>query len=413
MPTTDKERMSAIIFQRGDAMNNKPRRGLTAGKFVVALIALLAVGQAVIENGADAQSRTVRAPRFEVDPLWPKPLPNHWLLGMTIGVWVDESDHVWIIHRGTPTLHANERALDLKVGECCTAAPPVLEFDQAGNLVRAWGGPGQGYEWPESNHGIHVDYKGNVWIGGNGPKDAHLLKFTKDGKFLMQVGGLGKNAGSNDPDNFGRVAKIWVDPKTNEAYVADGYMNKRVAVLDADTGKMKRYWGAYGNKPDDANLGPYDPSAPPGKQFRNPVHCVERTNDGLVYVCDRQGDRIQVFNPDGTFVKEAFFAKETLGSGSAWDIAFSKDAGQKYMYLADGEDDKVLVILRDTLEVLTAFGDGGRQPGEFYGVHSIATDSKGNVYTTETYRGQRVQKFTYKGLAAVTKKDQGVVWPKP
>ena len=392
-------------------MTIKSKR-VSAGAMLVAAIALLGIGQAVIDNEADARSRTVRAPRFEVDPLWPKPLPNHWLLGMTIGVWVDESDHVWIIHRGAPTLHANERALDLKVGECCTAAPPVLEFDQAGNLVRAWGGPGQGYEWPESNHGIHVDYKGNVWIGGNGPKDAHLLKFTKDGKFLMQVGGLGKNAGSNDLENFGRVAKIWVDPKTNEAYVADGYLNKRVAVLDADTGKMKRYWGAFGNKPDDTDQGKYDPKAPSPQQFRNPVHCVERTNDGFLYVCDRANDRVQVFRPDGTFVKEAFYAKETLGSGSAWDIAFSKDAAQRYIYLADGTNEKVRIIQRDTLQELTSFGDGGRQPGQFYGVHSIATDSKGNLYTTETYEGKRVQRFVNKGIGMVAEGPQGVIWPR-
>ena len=390
----------------------KAKRGLSIGALLFGVIALLGVGQAVLDNEADAKARTVRAPRFEVDPLWPKPLPNHWLLGMTIGVWVDEQDHVWIIHRGAPTLHANERALDLKVGECCTAAPPVLVFDQAGNLVRAWGGPGQGYEWPESNHGIHVDYKGNVWIGGNGPKDAHLLKFTKDGKFLMQVGNLGKNAGSNDLENFGRVAKIWVDPKTNEAYVADGYLNKRVAVLDADTGKMKRYWGAYGNKPDDTDQGKYDPKAPPLQQFRNPVHCVERTNDGLVYVCDRANDRVQVFKPDGTFVKEAFYAKETLASGSAWDIAFSKDKAQRYIYLADGTNEKVRVIERETLAELTNFGDGGRQPGQFYGVHSIATDSKGNLYTTETYEGKRLQRFAYKGIGEVAEGSQGVPWPK-
>jgi DNA-binding beta-propeller fold protein YncE len=392
-------------------MTTKSKR-VSAGAMLVAVLALLGIGQAVVDNEADAQSRTVRAPRFEVDPLWPKPLPNHWLLGMTIGVWVDEADHVWIIHRGAATLHANERALDLKVGECCTAAPPVLEFDQAGNLVRAWGGPGQGYEWPESNHGIHVDYKGNVWIGGNGPKDAHLLKFTKDGKFLMQVGGLGKNAGSNDLENFGRVAKIWVDPKTNEAYVADGYLNKRVAVLDADTGKMKRYWGAFGNKPDDTDQGKYDPKAPSPQQFRNPVHCVERTHDGLVYVCDRANDRVQVFRPDGTFVKEAFYAKETLASGSAWDIAFSKDAAQRYIYLADGTNEKVRVIQRDTLQELTNFGDGGRQPGQFYGVHSIATDSKGNIYTTETYEGKRVQRFVNKGIGMVAEGSQGVPWPR-
>jgi hypothetical protein len=391
----------------------RDRRNFYVGASLCVLVVALGVGQAVLQNKAEAQARaSVQAPMFEVDPLWPKPLPNHWLLGMTIGVWVDDQDHVWIIHRGGPTLHANERALELKVGECCASAPPVLEFDQAGNLLHAWGGPGAGYEWPESNHGIHVDYKGNVWVGGNGAKDAHLLKFTKEGKFLLQVGHYGKNGGSNDPENFGRVAKIWVDPKTNEAYIADGYLNKRVAVLDADTGKMKRYWGAYGNKPDDANLGKYDPKAPPAQQFRNPVHCVERTNDGLLYVCDRAGDRVQVFRPDGTYVKEAFYAKETLGSGSTWDIAFSKDPEQKYIFLADGTNEKVRIILRDTLEELTNFGDGGRQPGQFYGVHSIATDSKGNVYTTETYEGKRVQRFVYKGIGAVPRGEQGVLWPR-
>ena len=379
-------------------VNSKRTRVL--GIALTALVIALGTGQALLQNHAEAQARSVQAPLFEVDPLWPKPLPNHWLLGMTIGVWVDELDHVWIIHRGAATLHDNEKALDLKVGECCTAAPPVLVFDQAGNLVRAWGGPGAGYEWPESNHGVHVDHKGNVWIGGNGAKDAQVLKFTRDGKFLMQMGRSGKNAGSNDLENFGRVAKIWVDPKTNEAYIADGYLNKRVAVLDADSGKMKRYWGAYGNKPDDANLGKYDPKAPPAQQFRNPVHCVERSHDGLLYVCDRANDRVQVFHPDGSFVKEAFFARETLGSGSAWDIAFSKDAAQRYFFLADGTNEKVRVIEREGLQEITNFGDGGRQPGQFYGVHSIAADSKGNLYTTETYEGKRVQRFVYKGIGA-------------
>ena len=213
-------------------------------------------------------------------------------------------------------------------------------------------------------------------------------------------------------ENFGRVAKIWVDPRTNEAYIADGYLNKRVAVIDADTGRMKRYWGAYGNKPDDTKLGNYDPKAPPAQQFRNPVHCVERSKDGLVYVCDRTNDRVQVFRPDGTFVKEAFFAKNTLGSGSAWDIAFSRDPEQRFIFLADGQNNRVRIIVRDTLEEVTAFGDGGRQPGQFYGVHSIATDSKGNIYTTETWEGKRVQKFVYKGIGNVMAANQGVLWPK-
>jgi hypothetical protein len=388
------------------------RRTVLAGAAFIALLVALGIGQAVLQNQADAQARTVQAPMFEVDPLWPKPLPNHWLLGMTIGVHVDDQDHVWIIHRSSATLHNNEKALETGVGECCRGAPPVLVFDQAGNLVRAWGGPGEGYEWPGSNHGIFVDHKGNVWIGGNGPKDAHILKFTKDGKFLQQFGGLGKNAGSNSLEHFGRVAKIWVDPKANEAYVADGYLNKRVAVLDADTGKMKRYWGAYGNKPDDTPLPKYDPAAPPSQQFRNPVHCSDLSHDGLLYVCDRQHDRLQVFKPDGTFVREAFYAKNTLGSGSTWDIAFSKDPQQRFIFIADGTNEVVRIVLRETLEEITNFGDGGRQPGQFYGVHSIATDSKGNVYTTETYEGKRVQRFIFKGVGTVTAGRQGVLWPK-
>ena len=403
-----------LRLETGETMKSTAgKRNFFIGAALAALIVALGVGQSVLQNKADAQGRTVQAPMFEVDPLWPKPLPNHWLLGWTIGVWVDEQDHIWVIHRGAGGLNNNERGLELDppISECCRTAPPILEFDQAGNLLRHWGGPGPGYEWPQSNHGIHIDYKGNVWIGGNGQKDAQVLKFTKDGKFLMQVGHMGKNAGSNDRENFWRVAKIWVDPKTNEAYIADGYGNRRVAVIDADTGKMKRYWGAYGNRPDDADLGKYDPKAPPAQQFRNPVHCVERSNDGLVYVCDRQGDRVQVFQPDGKFVKEAFYAKDTLASGSVWDVTFSKDPQQRFMFLADGQNEKVRIILRETLEELTNFGDGGRQPGQFYGVHSIATDSKGNLYTTETYRGQRLQKFVYKGLGPVTKPNQGTVWP--
>ncbi len=195
-------------------------------------------------------------------------------------------------------------------------------------------------------------------------------------------------------------------------YVADGYGNHRVIVFDAETGKYKRHWGAYGHKPDDTNLGRYNPDAPPAQQFRNPVHCADLSHDNLLYVCDRVNDRIQVFKPDGTFVKEVFIAKRTLGAGSVWDIAFSKDPQQKYLYLCDGENEKVYILDRESLQVLTSFGDGGRQPGEFYGVHSIAVDSHGNIYTTETYQGHRVQKFVYKGIGPVTKQDQGVPWPK-
>jgi DNA-binding beta-propeller fold protein YncE len=405
-------------------------RTLVLGASVVALLVTLGVSQFVLDRAAAAQSKgAVQAPRFEVDPLWPKPLPNHWILGSTIGVWVDTDDHVWIIHRSSATLGNNEKTLETKQGECCAGAPPVLEFDQDGNLLRHWGGPGQGYEWPDSNHGIFIDFKGNVWIGGNGGPDSQILKFTKDGKFLLQVGKKGARrktgagagnqegqvagfvGGSNDQESFGRVAKIFVDQRANEAYVADGYLNKRVAVLDADTGKMKRYWGAYGNKPDDTPLPPYNPANPPAQQFYNPVHCADMSVDRFIYVCDRVGDRLQVFTPEGKFVKEQWYEKNTLNAGSVWDIAFSKDAQQKYIFMADGVNEKVKIIDRQTLQELTTFGDGGRQPGQFYGVHSIAIDSKGNLYTTETYEGKRIQRFLYKGLAAVTKDNQGVVWP--
>jgi len=387
------------------------RKHVVAGIF--GILAVLGCTQAMLDKSAAPAGETVQAPVFEVDPLWPKPLPNQWLLGMTIGVHVDEQDNVWIIHRGAATLNNNERGAELNppTGECCRAAPPVLVFDPAGNLVRHWGGPGQGYEWPESNHGIFVDYKGNVWIGGNGAKDAHLLKFTKDGKFLLQVGRYGNNKGSNDLENFGRVAKIFVDPKSNEAFVADGYGNRRVAVLDADTGKMKRYWGAYGNRPEDGPNGNFNPDAPPSQQFRNPVHCADLSNDGFLYVCDRQGNRLQVFTPQGKFVKEQWYARRSLSEGSVWDVAFSRDPQQRYIFLADGRNQKVRIIDRQSLEEISAFGDGGRQPGQFFGVHSIATDSKGNLYTTETYEGKRLQKFVYKGIGTVRKGNQGVVWP--
>ena len=407
------------------------RRNTYIGASFAVVIITLAVTSTVLQRKAAVEAAGVQAPTFEVDPFWPKPLPNHWLIGMTIGVSVDAQEHVWIVHRQGSLepgeLHASTNP---PMAQCCAAAPPVLEFDQAGNLLRHWGGPGQGYDWPNSNHGITIDYKGNVWIGGNGrgPQggggdnegqvgggrfyDNMVLKFTQDGKFLMQIGKPNQSKGSNDVENLRLPAKTFIDKDANEVYVADGYGNHRVIVYDADTGKYKRHWGAYGHKPEDTDLGKYDPDAPPAQQFRNPVHCAEIANDGLLYVCDRVNDRIQVFHKDGTFVKEGFVEKRTLGSGSAWDVAFSKDPKQTYIYLADGENDRIHILLRDTLEVLTTFGEGGRQPGEFYGPHSIATDSKGNIYVTETYRGQRVQKFIYKGMAPVTKKDQGVVWPK-
>ncbi len=388
------------------------RRNVLIGLALVTMVAILAVGQACVGDTVDAQ--TAEAPMFEVDPFWPKPLPNHWVLGSAVGVGVDSRDHVFVIHRQQSFNERTEigAATDPPTGECCIPAPNILEFDPEGNLVNYWGGPSDDYDWPSSNHGITVDHMDNVWIGGNGQGDSHILKFTRDGEFLMQIGESGLDADSKSTEHFGRVAKISFDANANEAYLADGYSNKRVAVLDASSGEFKRYWGAYGNEPSDENLGRYDPQAPPAQQFRNPVHCAEPSVDGLVYVCDRPNDRIQVFRTDGTFVTEKAIAPATLGDGSTWDIAFSRDPEQRFMYLADGKNMKVYVMDRESLEVLTSFGDGGRQPGQFFAVHSIATDSQGNIYTTETYEGKRVQKFVYQGLAPVTERDQGTPWPR-
>jgi len=392
-------------------MSKRSTRNLFVGALFVAAIAALGVGQLFLEDSAVQAQTGVEAPAFEVDPLWPQPLPNHWVMGMTIGIAVDSQDHVFVVHRPESVSAGEAPVANGLAEECCVPAPPVLEFDREGNLVNSWGGPGDGYEWPQSNHGLAFDQYDNLWIGGNGENDAHVLKFTHDGEFIAQFGKAGMNNGSHDKENFWRVAKVNIDPQENEVYVADGYGNKRVAVIDAESGEFKRYWGAYGNPPDDADLGRYDPNAPPAQQFRNPVHCAELSVDRLLYVCDRVNDRVQVFQPDGTFVKEVFIEKETLGSGSVWEIAFSRDAGQKYMYVADGVNERVHVLERDSLELLTSFGDGGRQPGQFYGVHSIATDSDGNLYTTETFEGRRVQRFVFKGIANQPRGHQGVVWP--
>ncbi|MEX2281921.1 MAG: hypothetical protein WEE89_05520 [Gemmatimonadota bacterium] len=389
--------------------------------------------------GLQAQAQARQAPKFEVDPMWPKPLPNHWILGSAVGVAVDSRDHVFVVHLTNSFNTRTEvgAAQNPPSGECCVPAPTVLEFDPDGNLVKHWGGPADGYTWPTSNHGIAVDTKGNIWIGGAGPTDSHLLKFSRDGKFLLQAGktgvaaaqastasvagdtanagrgragrGGGRGAGpaplppnNGSTDSFGGPADIAFDTNGTDAYVADGLRNRRVAVIDANTGAIKRVFGGHGNKPDDAGNNP-------AQQFGTPVRCAEPSRDGMIYVCDRSNNRIQVFRKNGTFVKEKVIAPNTKGAGSVWDITFSRDPQQRFMYVADGQNMKVYILDRQSLDVITEFGDGGRQPGRFYAVHSIATDSKGNIYTVETFEGKRLQKFNYKGLVPATAKMS--VWP--
>ncbi|RPI49431.1 MAG: hypothetical protein EHM55_23755 [Acidobacteria bacterium] len=420
----------------------KRTRNFYVGVTIAAVVAVLAIAQYSLLSVARAQENGggYKAGVYEVDRMWPKPLPNNWVLGATVGLAVDARDHVFIVHRGqssldqkfasqmsfTPPAPRGGRAGAAPAGGgfaapsagntvtgytasdmtkpisefCCSAAPPVLEFDPAGNLVNHWGGPGTGFEWPPSMHGITIDGKDNVWLAGNGGHS--VLKFSKDGKFLLQIGKNGASKGNKDTANVNRPAEVEVDMAANEVFVADGYGNRRVIVYDADKGTFKRMWGAYGKPPtDDPNV-TYDPTKPLSTNWQT-VHCATLANDGLVYVCDRANDRIQVFRRDGTYVKEQQIAKRTLGDGVTFDIAFSKDKQQSLMYVADGANHRVWQLLREPMLVLNHIGNGGRYPGQFYATHNVSLDSKGNLYTVETYTGARVQKFTYKGLSAVAK----------
>jgi hypothetical protein len=334
-------------------------------------------------------------PKYRVDPFWPQELPNNWIIGQIGGMAVDRQDHIWVLQRpASNTVDEIGASLTPSRSMCCIAARPVLEFDPQGHLLHSWGGPGEGFDWPKSEHGIYVDKDGNVWIGGSGPNDRHVLKFKSDGHFLLQIGHPSSDPpNSSRTDLLGRPAGIEVDSEAHEVYIADGYMNRRVIVFDADTGAFKRLWGAYGNPPKDDDPGPYNPAAPLDQQFRNPVHCVHISRDGFVYVCDRVNDRMQVFTRQGKFVKEFKVRPETLGIGSVWQFAFSTDEHQKFLLVADGENNVIWTLRREDGAVLGQTGHNGRNAGQFHWLHQVVSDSHGDLYTGEVDTGKRIQKF--------------------
>jgi hypothetical protein len=360
---------------------------------ILSVLGLLLVAErSFARSAADEQSA---APSYQVDPFWPS-VPEGWILGQVAGVAVDSRDHVWIIQRpwslGTDEVAGNPEA------ECCRTAPPVMEFTQAGEYVQGWGGEGEGYEWPADEHGIHVDHADNVWISSAcGPRLAErtenqLLKFTRDGRFLLQIGHRGRSQGSLDTLNLNNAADMYVFAPTNELFVADGYVNRRVIVFDATTGAYKRMWGAYGERPDDeaSNRPVYE--GPAARQF-NTVHGIRVSDDGLVYVADRRNNRMQIFRADGTYVREVFVERPTRLLGTAFSIAFSPDAGQRLLYLADAGNGKIHMFDRAGMQEVGSFGRIGHYAGQFVFLHNVAVDSDGNVYTAEVGGGRRAQKF--------------------
>jgi len=352
-----------------------------------------------------------QVPQFEPDPLHFALLPNLWVNGQVGGLTIDSHDNLWVLHRPlTIPLGEKAAALDPPEADCCIPAPPVLQYDANGDFVQAWGGPGEGYEWFTNEHAIWVDHQDNVWLGGNAESDNHLLKFSSSGEFLLQIGRAGMNTGSNDTENVGGPADLFVYEPTNEVFVADGYGNKRVIVFDADTGAYKRHWGAYGNRPDDAlelpSRADYVQQLAAGEaapqQFNNPVHGVYVTNDGLVYVADRAHLRIQVFNLDGTFVREKFIRPGTLNStGSVHGFAASPDPDQAFLYVADGANAWVHILDRSTLDVVSRVGGRkGHNAREFFHLHSFASDSTGHLFIGEVNEGHRYYRWRFTGMGA-------------
>jgi DNA-binding beta-propeller fold protein YncE len=334
------------------------------------------------------------------------------VVGVVTGVFVDRRDHVWVMHRSR----------QVPVEQTDRAAPPVLEFDANRKFVQAWGGPGEGYDWPDMEHGLSVDHQDNVWITGLNPlersysaptqrTDDMIVKFTSKGKFIRQFGGRDRHAlktgGNADTASVHLACEAVVHPKTNELFVADGYANRRVIVLDADTLAFKRMWGAFGKQPPPTlgrSVERVKTTDPKGPDVFDSVHALKVSNDGLVYVGDRNYRRVQVFTLEGKYLNQVFVNPNGAeGPFTAGGLAFSPpDAGQQFLYVADYDNGHVHIVNRKTLEVIGSIGRLGPKPGDFRGLHTLATDSKGNLWTAETQprpTGSRVQRFVFKGVS--------------
>ena len=353
----------------------------------IAMIGLIA---AAWQQPVLVQPAMAEPPKFQVDPTWPQTLPGKWIIGVIGGIFVDSRDHIWINQRPSSLDAREKRASTAANVICCVPAPPVIEFDQEGRVVQGWGGDGPGYKWGNDGHGIFVDHNDFVWVGDNAETGGHIYKFTRDGKFVMRLGKPGTPGGSNDTEHLNRPADMVVDRETNEIFVADGYANHRVIVFDAATGAYRRHWGAYGKPPTDEKV-EWDPKGPPPQQFGNPVHCITITKDGLVLVCDRSHNRMQMFRKDGTFVREISVLKESA-PGTIGSIAKWADAGETYLLVVDDPNGQFHVINRADGKLMASYGRVGHQLGEFYNLHFIGIDSRGNVYSAEV-QGKRVQKF--------------------
>ena len=364
------------------------------------LVACGSGSDAADAGDAPAAAATGGVPTFQVDPSWPREMPNKWIMGAVTAVFVDSQDHVWVTHL-VETLTPEETSVvqDPPIGTCCVPAPTVIEFDAQGDVVQAWGDPDDDISvFPRNPHGIFVDHNDFVWIGTY--RHHRVMKFTRDGQLVMTIGEYDENGGSSDTTLLGGPAGIWVNPETNEVFIADGYRNRRVVVFNGETGEYLRHWGAYGEMPDDEyDYGDRDPDGPPPRQFSN-VHGLTGSADGMIYAADRRGNRIQSFRQNGEFVAERIIAPLTRSSGSAFVIALSPDADQQWLYLADGTNHKVWVLGRENLEVVGEFGRGGRQVGQFLRPHGMGIDSQGNLYVGEASTGRRVQKFTVSGGGA-------------